>query len=149
MYPHMSVHLFSVEILTDTPLYIFICSALSTHMWAFFILVLLCLQSSFLSPEPSQLPSSSPDQTTFAQLQKHFTSEASSLDSSNSTCNEFPHNSYCITPLHFNYQLNIYTIYLHVICIVFLSGKSRGQRSPVGCSPWGLKRLRHGLEIKQ
>ena len=64
MYPHMSVHLFSVEILTDTPLYIFICSALSTHMWAFFI-VLLCLQSSFLSPEPSQLPSSSPDPNYF------------------------------------------------------------------------------------
>ena len=35
---------------------IFICSALSTHMWAFFILVLLCLQSSFLSPELSSTP---------------------------------------------------------------------------------------------
>ena len=32
---------------------------------------------------------------------------------------------------------------------VFLPGKSHGQRSLVCCSPWGCKRLRHDLAIKQ
>ena len=32
---------------------------------------------------------------------------------------------------------------------VFLSGKSHGQRIPVGYSPWGLKRVRHDLATKQ
>ena len=31
----------------------------------------------------------------------------------------------------------------------FLPGKSYGQRSLVGCSPWGHKRVRHGLATKQ
>ena len=32
---------------------------------------------------------------------------------------------------------------------VFLPGKSHGQRSPVGYSPWGCKRVRHNLATKQ
>ena len=32
---------------------------------------------------------------------------------------------------------------------VFLAGKSHGQRSPVGYSPWGCKRVRHNLETKK
>ena len=32
---------------------------------------------------------------------------------------------------------------------VFLPGKSRGQRSLVGYSPWGCKRVRHDLATKQ
>ena len=32
---------------------------------------------------------------------------------------------------------------------VFLPGKSHGQRSLVGCSPWGHKRVRHDLSTKQ
>jgi len=32
---------------------------------------------------------------------------------------------------------------------VFLHGKSRGQRSLVGCSPWGCKRVGHDFETKQ
>ena len=30
-----------------------------------------------------------------------------------------------------------------------LTGKSHGQRSPVGYSPWGHKRVRHNLAIKR
>ena len=33
--------------------------------------------------------------------------------------------------------------------LVFLPGKSHGQRSLVGYSPWGRKRVRHGLATKQ
>ena len=33
--------------------------------------------------------------------------------------------------------------------LVFLPGKSHGQRSLVGCSPWGQKRVRHNLGIRQ
>ena len=32
---------------------------------------------------------------------------------------------------------------------VLLSGKSHGQRSLVGCSPWACKRVRHDLTTKQ
>ena len=32
---------------------------------------------------------------------------------------------------------------------VFLPGKSHGQRSPVGYSAWGCKRVRHNLASKQ
>ena len=32
---------------------------------------------------------------------------------------------------------------------VYLHGKSRGQRSLVGYSPWGRKRVRHNLPTKQ
>ena len=32
---------------------------------------------------------------------------------------------------------------------VFLPGKSHGQRSLVGCSPWGCKRVGHDLATKQ
>ena len=32
---------------------------------------------------------------------------------------------------------------------VFLPGKSHGQRSLVGYSPWGHRRLRHNFVIKQ
>ena len=32
---------------------------------------------------------------------------------------------------------------------VLLPGKSRGQRSLEGCSPWGHERVRNDLEIKQ
>ena len=32
---------------------------------------------------------------------------------------------------------------------VFLSGKSHGQRSLMGYSPWGHKRVGHGLATKQ
>ena len=32
---------------------------------------------------------------------------------------------------------------------VFLHGKSHGQRSLVGCSPWGRKRVGHDFETKQ
>ena len=32
---------------------------------------------------------------------------------------------------------------------VFLPGKSLGQRSPVGYSPWSHKRVRHNLLIKE
>ena len=31
---------------------------------------------------------------------------------------------------------------------VFLPGKSPGQRSLLGCSPWGSQRVRHGLAIE-
>ena len=33
--------------------------------------------------------------------------------------------------------------------LVFLPGKSHGQRSLAGCSPWGHKRVRHDLATKQ
>ena len=33
--------------------------------------------------------------------------------------------------------------------MVFLLGKSHGQRGLVGYSPWGCKRIRHDLVIKQ
>ena len=32
---------------------------------------------------------------------------------------------------------------------VFLSGKSHGQRSQVGYSPWGRKRVKHELKVKR
>ena len=33
--------------------------------------------------------------------------------------------------------------------LVFLPGKSHGQRRLVGCSPWGQKRVRHNLGVRQ